>query len=169
MRITLGVGGPAETEDLRRWMRRDPVLRSAVGQVRPTVTAPDTMSGGAAELVTVLLAPGGLTAAVAAAIVAWLQGKRGNQTVTITRPDGTQVTVTSEGVRGLTSEASGDLAHRVAELLLPPPQASPGSLADGPETGRSEELPRPPEADGRDERQPRAGTSEGRPRQTDHT
>lgn len=87
------------------------------------------MSGGAAELIPVLLTPGGLTAAVAAAVVAWLQSRRGNQTVTINRPDGTQVTVTSERVRGLTAEGAGDLAQRVAEALQQPPQPAPS--ADG--------------------------------------
>ncbi|GAA4965007.1 hypothetical protein GCM10023238_35820 [Streptomyces heliomycini] len=37
---------------------------------------------------------------LAAGVVAWLQTRRGSQTVTITKPDGTQVVVTSQGVRG---------------------------------------------------------------------
>lgn len=31
MRITLEVGGAAETDDLRQWLRRNPELRGAVG------------------------------------------------------------------------------------------------------------------------------------------
>lgn len=84
------------------------------------------MSGGAPELITLLLAPGGLTAAVAAAVVAWLQSRKVNQTVTITRPDGTQVTVTSERINGRTAESTGDLAQRVADALQPQPHAQPG-------------------------------------------
>ncbi|MFJ1549762.1 hypothetical protein [Streptomyces sp. NPDC088246] len=131
MRITLEVGGPAETDDLRQWLRHDPGLRSAVGQAPPGTPVPGSMNGGVAELIPVLLTPGGLTAAMAAAVVAWLQSRRGNQTVTITRPDGPQVTVTSERVRGLTAEGTGDLAQRVAEALQQPPQ--PGPPANGPE------------------------------------
>ncbi|MEV0495561.1 effector-associated constant component EACC1 [Streptomyces atratus] len=150
MRITLEAGGPAETEDLRRWLRRDPALRSTVGQAPPGAPAPDSMSGGAAELVPVLLAPGGLTAAVAAAVVAWLQSRRGNQTVTITRPDGTQVTVTSEGVAGLTPQGTADVAQRVAEMLQQPHPAT----ADGPEGRQPGPVPQAHEADGREGRQP---------------
>ncbi|MGW1106730.1 effector-associated constant component EACC1 [Streptomyces sp. NPDC002540] len=135
MRITLEVGGPAETDDLRQWLRRNPELRGAVGQALSGPPMPGSMSGGAAELIPVLLTPGGLTAAVAAAVVAWLQSRRGNQTVMINRPDGTQVTVTSERVRGLTAEGAGDLAQRVAEALQQPPQPAPPT-------------------DGRDDRQP---------------
>ncbi|MCM2388288.1 effector-associated constant component EACC1 [Streptomyces albipurpureus] len=124
-------GGPAETDDLRQWLRRNPELRCAIGQSRSGPPAPGGMSGGAAELIPLLLTPGGLTAAVAAAVVAWLQSRRGNQTVTITQPDGTQVTVTSERVRGLTAEGTGDLAQRVAEALQQP--AQPAVPADGQE------------------------------------
>ncbi|GGT10492.1 hypothetical protein GCM10010207_06360 [Streptomyces atratus] len=127
MRITLEVGGPAETDDLRQWLRRNPELRGAVGRALSGPPMPGSMSGGAAELIPVLLTPGGLTAAVAAAVVAWLQSRRGNQTVTINRPDGTQVTVTSERVRGLTAEGAGDLAQRVAEALQQPPQPAPST------------------------------------------
>ncbi|MFD8799923.1 effector-associated constant component EACC1 [Streptomyces atroolivaceus] len=145
MRITLEVGGPAEAEHLRRWLRRDPALRNAVGRAPPGTPAPDSMSGGAAELVPVLLAPGGLTAAVAAAIVAWLQSRRGSQTVTITRPDGTQVTVTSEGVAGLTPQRTADVAQQVAEML----QQQHPATADEPEGRQPDPVPPAQEADGR--------------------
>lgn len=127
MKITLEAGGPAEAEHLRRWLRRDPELRNAVGQALPGTPAPGSMSGGVAELVPVLLSPGGLTAAVAAAVVAWLQSRRGSQTVTITRPDGTQVTVTSEGVAGLTPQGTADVAQQLAELLQQHPATADGS------------------------------------------
>ncbi|MFI6731119.1 hypothetical protein NRF20_45765 [Streptomyces sp. R-74717] len=64
-----------------------------------------------------------------------MQSRRGNQTVTITRPDGTQVTVTSERVRGLTAEGTGGLAQRVAEALQQPPQPDP------PANGREDRQP----------------------------
>ncbi|MEU7011244.1 hypothetical protein [Streptomyces sp. NPDC046332] len=125
MRITLEAGGPAETDDLREWLRRDPQLRSRVGAPVAATPDPGSMSGGVTEIVPLLLAPGGLTAAVAAAVVAWLQSRKVNQTVTITRPDGTQVTVTSERIDGRAAQNAGDLAQQVAEALdrTPPRQA----------------------------------------------
>ncbi|WP_157847728.1 effector-associated constant component EACC1 [Streptomyces violens] len=123
MRVTLSVGSDSGAcGDLRRWLLRDPELRSRTAGPSGAAPPPGTM-GAAGELINVLLAPGGLTAALAAAVVAWLQNRRGNQTVTITRPDGTQVTVTSERVRGLTAEGSGDLARQIADALQDPATA----------------------------------------------
>ncbi|MFF2012348.1 hypothetical protein ACFVWY_25135 [Streptomyces sp. NPDC058195] len=138
VKVALRADSPAETDDLRRWLRLDPGLRQAVGRGTAGAPEPGSMSGGVAELIPVLLAPGGLSAALAAAVVAWLQSRRGNQTVTITRPDGTQVTVTSERVRGLTAEATGDLAQQVARTLAQPvaPADERGEQPDtaGPDT-----------------------------------
>ncbi|MGA6158805.1 effector-associated constant component EACC1 [Stenotrophomonas sp. NPDC087984] len=124
MRVVLSVsGGSGAAGDLRRWLIRDPQLRGRLGREPAAEPTAGTM-GATAELLPVLLAPGGLTAALAAAVVAWLQNRRGNQTVTITRPDGTQVTVTSERVRGLTAQGAGDLAQRVADALDQGPRAT---------------------------------------------
>ncbi|MGA5868725.1 effector-associated constant component EACC1 [Streptomyces cinereoruber] len=144
MRITLEVGGGggaadrdgsagdggtagAGALDLREWLRAEPELRGLVGRVPVPPPGRDAM-GALGELVPLLLQPGGLTVTLAASVVAWLQTRRGSQTVTITRPDGTQVVVTSEGVRGLTPEASGDLAQQVARALQDgnPPGGNPG-------------------------------------------
>ncbi|MFF6773724.1 hypothetical protein ACFY8W_09180 [Streptomyces sp. NPDC012637] len=128
MRITLEVTGAGEALDLREWLRGDPELRDRVGRVPAQAPEPGAM-GGLGELVALLLEPGGLTVTLAASVVAWLQTRKGSQTVTITKPDGTQVVVTSEGVRGLTPESSGELAERVAQALRapapPPPPAPP--------------------------------------------
>ncbi|MFH8785380.1 effector-associated constant component EACC1 [Streptomyces roseoverticillatus] len=110
-----GPGGGA-VNDLRRWLQRHPELRAHIRQEPAPEPAPGTM-GAASELLTLVLAPGGLTVALSAAVVAWLQNRRGNQTVTITLPDGAQVTVTTENVRDLNARDSGELAQRVAEAL----------------------------------------------------
>jgi len=143
MRITLKVTGPDGTAtpggagDLREWLRGDLELRNRVGRGPVEPPAPGTM-GVIDEVVPLLLEPGGLTVTLAAALVAWLQSRRGTQTVTITRPDGTQVVVTSEGVRGLTPQTSGDLAQRVAEAL----QAAPQQTQRSDVTGRVDEAGR---------------------------
>ncbi|MDX2624010.1 hypothetical protein AB0L83_05445 [Streptomyces sp. NPDC052071] len=121
MRATLAVSGGGDavagaSNDLRRWLGRHADLRHQILREPARVPAPGSM-GATGELVSLLLAPGGLTAALAAAVVAWLQNRRGNQTVTITLPDGTQVVVSSERVRGLDAAGSGELAQRVAAAL----------------------------------------------------
>ncbi|MEV4502791.1 effector-associated constant component EACC1 [Streptomyces klenkii] len=131
MKATLTVSspgtGPGAVNDLRRWLQRHPELRAHVRQEPAPEPAPGTM-GAASEILTLLLAPGGVTVALSAAVVAWLQNRRGNQTVTITLPDGTQVTVASEKVRDLNARDSGELAQRLAEALqrgeLPPADGS---------------------------------------------
>ncbi|MFD4031593.1 hypothetical protein ACFWVP_13985 [Streptomyces sp. NPDC058637] len=133
MRVTLAVGDPGSgsvgaPNDLGRWLRRHPELRDRVTTEPGHEPVAGTM-GTAGELLSLLLAPGGMTAALAAAVVAWLQNRRGTQTVTITLPDGTQVTVSSERVRGLTAEASGEVAERVAEAIRPRQDTSDGDSA----------------------------------------
>ncbi|MFE4911954.1 hypothetical protein ACFRCX_10395 [Streptomyces sp. NPDC056652] len=121
MRTTLAVSGIGDdvagaSNDLRRWLGRHPDLRQQILREPVRVPAPGSM-GATGELVSLLLAPGGLTAALAAAVVAWLQNRHGNQTVTITLPDGIQVVVSSERVRGLDAAGSSELAQRVAGAL----------------------------------------------------
>ncbi|CAM5560350.1 effector-associated constant component EACC1 [Streptomyces abikoensis] len=124
MKATLTVSSPdtgtgtgvGAANDLRRWLQRHPELRPHVRQEPAPEPAPGTM-GAASELLTLLLAPGGATAALSAAVIAWLQNRRGNQTVTITLPDGAQVTVSTEKVRDLNARDSGELARSLAEAL----------------------------------------------------
>ncbi|MGY0070304.1 effector-associated constant component EACC1 [Streptomyces sp. QTS137] len=137
MRVTLAVdagGGDAAgaSEDLYQWLRQDPDLRVLVRREVPAAPPGGTM-GALGELISLLLAPGGPTAALGAAVVVWLQGRRGNQTVTLSLPDGTQVVVSSEKVRGLTAEGAGELAERVAAALQQErnPQAAPGTQRPG--------------------------------------
>ncbi|MET9370190.1 hypothetical protein ABZY00_20390 [Streptomyces griseoflavus] len=121
MRVTLAVASgdgdeAGASEDLYEWLRQDPDVRPFVRREVPAAPEDGAM-GALGELVSLLLAPGGPTAAVGAAVVVWLQGRRGNQTVTLTLPDGTQVVVSSEKVRGLTAEGASELAERVAAAL----------------------------------------------------
>ncbi|MEU6549063.1 hypothetical protein ABZ915_02080 [Streptomyces sp. NPDC046915] len=121
MKVTLSPsdphGGPvAATSDLHGWLQRHPELRGRLVR-QPAAPPPPGSMGASGELLTLLLAPRGLTAALAAAVVAWLQNRRGDQTVTITLPDQTQITVASTKVRGLTAEGSGDLARNIAAAI----------------------------------------------------
>ncbi|MFC5959549.1 hypothetical protein ACFP51_35650 [Streptomyces pratens] len=134
MRVTLAVeagdgDAAGASDDLYQWLRQDPDLRVLVRREVPAAP-PGGAMGALGELISLLLAPGGPTAALGAAVVVWLQGRRGNQTVTLTLPDGTQVVVSSEKVRGLTAEGAGELAERVAAALQQernPQTAAPGT------------------------------------------
>ncbi|MFH9616639.1 effector-associated constant component EACC1 [Streptomyces pratensis] len=144
MRVTLAVDagdrdGAGASDDLYQWLRQDPDLRAFVRREVPG-TPPGGAMGALGELISLLLAPGGPTAALGAAVVVWLQGRRGNQTVTLTLPDGTQVVVSSEKVRGLTAEGTSELAERVAAALQQEQQtqAAPGTRRL-PETPGSQE------------------------------
>ncbi|MFI2375486.1 hypothetical protein ACH5AO_10500 [Streptomyces sp. NPDC018964] len=148
MRVTLAVDAEdaaGALDDLYAWLRQDPDLRAFVRREVPA-TPPSGAMGALGELVSLLLAPGGPTAALGAAVVVWLQGRRGTQTVTLSLPDGTQVVVSSEKVRGLTAEGASELAEQVAAALRqdrhPPAER---------------ETPRPQEAQGVQETRGTAG------------
>ncbi|MGG8407148.1 effector-associated constant component EACC1 [Streptomyces sp. 12297] len=140
-------GGRVGTDDLRGWLGRQRELRGRVKRGSGQTPAPGTM-GTATEFVTVLLEPGGVVAVLAAAVVTWVQNRSGSQTVTITRPDGTEITVTSDRVKGLTAQETGDLARQIAGDLeerarrgeaesgiepAPGPDAAPGTGSADPE------------------------------------
>ncbi|MGW4727755.1 effector-associated constant component EACC1 [Streptomyces shenzhenensis] len=130
MRITLAVhmetGDRAgASDDLYGWLRQDPELRGLVRRESP-LDAPAGAMGASSEVLTLVLAPDGPTAAVGAAVVVWLQNRRGNQTVTIHQPAGTQVVVSAEQARALTAQGAAELAQRLAEVLRQSP-ATDGS------------------------------------------
>ncbi|MFJ8086231.1 hypothetical protein ACIQ6Y_37390 [Streptomyces sp. NPDC096205] len=125
MRFTLDVQAASgdhagATDELYDWLRQDPELRGVVRRDLADSAPAGAMGGVWSELLTLLLAPGGPTAAAGAALVVWLQNRRSNVTVTINRPDGTQMVVASEKVRPLTAEGTSELAQRVAEALREP-------------------------------------------------
>ncbi|MEV8535848.1 hypothetical protein [Streptomyces sp. NPDC051211] len=114
-------GGRVGTDDLRGWLGKQRELRGRVQRGAGEPPAPGTM-GTATEFVTVLLEPGGIVTVLVAAVVTWVQNRSGSQTVTITRPDGTEVTVTSDRVKGLNAQQAGALAQEIAGQLGVPMQ-----------------------------------------------
>ncbi|MEV7797353.1 hypothetical protein AB0O68_36310 [Streptomyces sp. NPDC087512] len=143
MRFTLGVqaeNGDAAgaVDELYDWLRQDGVLRGLVRRDLADSAPAGAMGGAWSELLSLLLAPGGPTAAAGAALVVWLQNRRSNVTVTISRPDGTQLVVASEKVRSLTAEGTGELAQRMAEALREPLTQDAGREPSAPETGGRE-------------------------------
>ncbi|MEU6440882.1 hypothetical protein [Streptomyces sp. NPDC047046] len=134
MKVVITVHGEdVDPEDLRRWLGRDPALRGKVRRaVDPTPRA-GTM-GLAADAVLALLAPGGVATVLAGALIAWLQTRKGSRTITITRPDGTEISVTTAQVEtGDARDAEGLVQYIAAQLdaaETPSRQASPAGQPD---------------------------------------
>ncbi|MFD6989351.1 hypothetical protein [Streptomyces sp. NPDC059943] len=127
MRAVITVQGEGESHELRNWLSQDPQLRGRIRAGGGEDLFPGAMGVGADVLIA-LLAPGGVAAVFAGAVVAWAQTRRGSQTITITRPDGTEITVSSEHVRGLDAQQSADLARQLAAEVAPA-SAEPDSTA----------------------------------------
>lgn len=133
MQVTITVEsghGPAGPDDLRRWLGGQPALR---GRVRRQADEPlPGAMGTAGDVVLALLEPGGVAAAFAGAVVAWVRTRRGTQTVTITRPDGTRLTLSTTEVKGLDARQAAELAQRLAATLEDGPAEVPPATPPAP-------------------------------------
>ncbi|MFF9850208.1 effector-associated constant component EACC1 [Streptomyces litmocidini] len=115
IRIAVAGEGPNDAHELRRWLSAEPQLRGRIRSGATHAEPPGGAMGTAADALLAVLAPGGVAAVFAGAVVAWAQTRRGSQTITITRPDGTEISVSATHVRGLTAQQTADLARQLAE------------------------------------------------------
>ncbi|MFC5720810.1 hypothetical protein ACFP1Z_11600 [Streptomyces gamaensis] len=118
MHLTITVESPngrGGTDDLRRWLGEHHELRGRVSR-QTRVTTPGTM-GASGDALLAVLEPGGVAAAFAGAVVAWIRARRGTQTVTVTRPDGSGFTVTTTQVGGLDARQVAELTRQLAATL----------------------------------------------------
>ncbi|WP_251096238.1 hypothetical protein [Streptomyces sp. Caat 7-52] len=116
MRTVLTVqaaGRPDGVEELRGWLLNEPELRGRIVRQRPTAEPPGAM-GPATDALVALLEPGGVAAVFAGAVVAWVQSRRGDHTVSITRADGTTIEISTRQTRNLSPQELADLAERLA-------------------------------------------------------
>ncbi|MFF7654334.1 hypothetical protein ACFZCY_31650 [Streptomyces sp. NPDC007983] len=123
----------AGPDDLRRWLAGQPGLRGRVRRATDSGPPPGAMGAGT-DVILALLEPGGVATVLAGAVVAWLQTRRGSRTVTITRPDGTEISVSSTEVGPLDAQQASELAARLAAALEPDaraPEAGGGGPSDG--------------------------------------
>ena len=135
MRILVTVrGGAAEADenghDLRGWLTAEPELR---GRIRTADGPPPPGAPGAVtDALVAMLEPGRIAAVFAAVVVAWAQSRRGSQTVTITRPDGSETTVSATRVRSLDPRQRAELAQYLAAAVetAPAPRGDRGRRAD---------------------------------------
>jgi hypothetical protein len=120
MRILITVQGDdtGGVDHLRRWLSDEPDLRGRVHREAGAVP-PSGAMGSVADALVALLEPGGVAAVFAGAVVAWTQSRRGDQTITITRADGTEITISSTQVKGLDARQTAELAERLAAAFDP--------------------------------------------------
>lgn len=85
-------------------------MRGRLRRDAQATTAPDRASmGTAADVLVVLLEPGGVATVLAAGLVTWLQKRKGHQTITVVLPDGTEITVDSSSADGRGEQLAGEL------------------------------------------------------------
>ncbi|WP_234329585.1 effector-associated constant component EACC1, partial [Streptomyces sp. NRRL S-1896] len=114
IRVVVAGEGPNGAHALRRWLSAEPQLRGRIRSGAAHAGPPGGAMGTAADALLAVLAPGGVAAVFAGAVVAWAQTRRGSQTITIIRPDGTEITVSATHVRGLNAQQTTDLARQLA-------------------------------------------------------
>ncbi|MFJ8858985.1 hypothetical protein ACIRD8_11175 [Streptomyces sp. NPDC102451] len=124
------------TAELRSWLTGLPELRGRVDRGDPADlgerdTVPMNTMGPATDALIAVLEPGGVAAVFAGAVVAWAQTRRSDHTVTVVRPDGTEITISSRQARTMTPEEAAELAERLARPGGPAP-AQEGDSATPP-------------------------------------
>ncbi|MFF9868093.1 hypothetical protein ACF1G0_22190 [Streptomyces sp. NPDC013953] len=102
--------------DLRRRLATEPELRGRIRAEGPSTLPPGAM-GLPADALLAFLEPGGVLTTFAAGLVTWLAARRTECTVTVTRSDGTQVTVTSTRIRNLTPQQRAEFIREITAAL----------------------------------------------------
>lgn len=131
--------------ELRTWLTDVPRLRGRVDRAeqddragqdgddsagRDNGTSTRTM-GPAVDALVAVLEPGGVAAVFAGALVAWLQTRRSSHTISVTRPDGTRITLSSRQARALSPQEAADLAERLARPSADGARQDDGDQDDG--------------------------------------
>lgn len=127
----------AGLDDLRRWLTNRPALRGRISGSPEATSQPAGAMGTGTDVILALLEPGGVATVLTGAVIAWLQTRRGSQTVTISRPDGTRITVSSDQVRAMDGQQAGTLAQEIATTLGPSMPESKNQAVEEPEVTTS--------------------------------
>ncbi|MGH3621934.1 MAG: effector-associated constant component EACC1 [Sciscionella sp.] len=119
MDVTIGVAGRdaavGELRSLFSWLVQEEELR---GRVKLVETAPEPGTlGGWPEALVVALGQGGAITVLASAVIAWIRHRTSEVTCTLTRPDGTSVTVAAARVRRADLVNVGEFVEQVAGAL----------------------------------------------------
>jgi Effector Associated Constant Component 1 len=131
----VGDSGADGMRSLYEWLAGDDELRGRI-RLRPTPAAPGTL-GPVLNSLVIALGPGGVATATASVLISWIRHRTGNQSVRITRPDGTSFELTVTRVRGLDAAGVRDLVAEISRSLLDDDTAVELRPAAGPpSTGR---------------------------------
>jgi hypothetical protein len=124
-------GNDTDAESLWDWLRHEPELRGRLHT--GSVPAPDGAMGAPIELVVVLAtATTAVTSALARSLSTWLVQRRSDLTVTVTGPDGRQVSVSSRRVAD---------PEKLLRAVLEPAAPEPLDGPTPPKTGRDPTRP----------------------------
>ncbi|MFC8368439.1 hypothetical protein ACFUIT_10720 [Streptomyces sp. NPDC057239] len=133
-----GTGNTAgAAAELRTWLTDVPRLRGRVDRAEQDDRAerdggaPARTMGPAVDALVAVLEPGGVAAVFAGALVAWLQTRRSSHTISVTRPDGTRITLSSRQARALSPQEAADLAERLARPPADGTRQDDGDQDDG--------------------------------------
>jgi hypothetical protein len=105
-------GSPDELLQLLEWFRRDDALRGRVSL--PPSRIRDGQMGDLYDVLIVAVGAGGLAPALTRSLTAWLTHRRSDITITLTRSDGTAVTLNGNRVK------SPEVLHELRNLLDEP-------------------------------------------------
>jgi len=86
--------------------------------------------GSLVETLTVVLAPGGVAAVLAGAVVSWARSQRSDVRVTLRREDGAQAEVVATQLRGLKASALPGVVAGLQRWLDGSPQAGSPAAVD---------------------------------------
>jgi hypothetical protein len=117
MDVSVTMTGPDAADELRSlyaWLTGEDELRGHARLVG--ASPPPGALGTTADALVVALGPGGVSAAVATALVAWLRQRTGDVVIKA-RGRGTEVELSAKRVRGLDSAQLGELAQHLAREL----------------------------------------------------
>jgi len=105
----------AAVRSLEAWLAGREELR---GRVRPVVAVPEPGAmGSVGDVLVVALGQGGVATAAASVLISWIRRQHGKVSVTAKRPDGAEITLSADHVRGLTSEEIPALVTGLAAAL----------------------------------------------------
>jgi hypothetical protein len=127
--LIVTISGPDagdETRSLHAWLADDEELRGRA-RLAGAAVQPGTL-GPAAETLAVALGPGGVTAALATALVAWLRHRTSDVVITARGNDGRELQLSAKRVHGMSPERLSEFTTRLADDL--------GVLADQEGPGR---------------------------------
>ncbi|GGZ07005.1 hypothetical protein CP967_01240 [Streptomyces nitrosporeus] len=127
MNVTVTITGDGAADELRslhEWLIVEEELRGRVRLVE--APPPPGTLGTVPEMLTIALAPGGVTAVLASAAIAWMRHRTGEVTCKLTRPDGTSMEVRAQRVRSTDMAEVRELVDGLADMLEDGPRVVDG-------------------------------------------